>query len=58
MTPLLLNVDQAAQALAISRRALYRLIDNGTIPVVRIGASVRIPTDTLAEFVEQLKAAS
>ena len=40
--PLLLRVDDAAQRLSISRATMYRLIQRGEVPVVRIGSAVRV----------------
>ena len=40
--PLLLRIDDAAQRLSISRATMYRLIQRGEVPVVRIGSAVRV----------------
>ena len=45
-----LKVDQAARSLAISKRTLRRLIANGEIPAVKVGRSIRILPDDLAEY--------
>ncbi len=50
MDTLLVTIDEAAQALSVSRRTLYRLIDTGQIDTVRIGSSRRIPTVALQSF--------
>jgi excisionase family DNA binding protein len=52
--PLLLRVQEAAQALAISRTALYVLLSSGAIPAVHIGRSVRVPTAALEAYVAGL----
>jgi excisionase family DNA binding protein len=44
---LLLRIDAAADRLSISRATLYRMIQRGEIPVVRIGSAVRIPVSAL-----------
>jgi len=49
--PLLLNAEQAAQLLAISRAHLYELMRSGEIPIVRLGRSTRIPADALRDWV-------
>jgi hypothetical protein len=43
---ILLDVDDAAQAVAISRRKLQYLINEGHVPVVRIGRAVNSSTGT------------
>ena len=40
--PLLLRIDDAAQRPSISRATMYRLIQRGEVPVVRIGSAVRV----------------
>jgi excisionase family DNA binding protein len=51
---ILLDVDDAAQAVAISRRKLQYLINEGHVPVVRIGRSVRVPLQGLRAYVDRL----
>lgn len=53
---LLLTLNQAALALAISKRTLERLIAGGAFPVpLKIGRSSRIPCEDLADYLEQLR---
>ena len=47
----LLRPDEAARQLNISRSKVYMLLKSGELPCVRIGRSVRVPQDRLAEFV-------
>lgn len=51
---LLLRVEEAAEALAVSRRTLYTLLRSGEIPVVRIGRAVRITVAALETYVQRL----
>ncbi len=53
---LLLRVEEAAEALAISRTALYVLLRAGEVPAVHIGRSVRIPLGALEAYVERRSA--
>lgn len=53
--PLLLTAEQAAASLSICRTKVYELLRNGELESVRIGASRRIPSAALAEYVEQLR---
>ncbi len=54
---LLLRVEEAAEALAISRTALYVLLRAGEVPAVHIGRSVRIPLGALEAYVARLSGA-
>lgn len=55
MDSLLLRPSEAADALGISRSALYELMGVGVLRGVKIGASRRIPRDELESFVSQLR---
>ncbi len=44
---LLLRPEEAAELLSIGRSKVYELIGTGELVSVRIGASRRIPTDSL-----------
>lgn len=54
-SPVLLKPEDAAKALAISPRALWRLTAAREIPHVRIGRSVRYDAADLAEYVQGRK---
>jgi excisionase family DNA binding protein len=45
--PLVLTVEEAAEALRIGRTAAYDAVRRGDIPSVRIGRSVRVPRHQL-----------
>jgi excisionase family DNA binding protein len=49
--PMLLTIPQAARVLAIGRTSVYELIGSGSLEVVRIGRSVRVPVEALESFV-------
>lgn len=51
---LLLRVTEVAEVLGISRATAYKLMADGTLPVVKIGRSVRVPTDALQKWVREL----
>jgi len=44
------RVSQAAKFLGISRSKLYRLIESGVLPSVRLGRSRRIPIRAVREL--------
>ena len=44
------RITDAAKFLGISRSLVYRLIDSGALPTVRIGRSRRIPIRAVREF--------
>jgi excisionase family DNA binding protein len=52
---LLLTIPEAARRLGIGRTTAYGLISDGTLEVVRIGRSVRVPTVALPQLVERLR---
>ncbi len=48
--PLMLTVEEAGRLAGISLRHTYRLVQDGTIPSVRLGGAIRVPRDRLLEF--------
>ena len=53
--PRLLKPKEAASVLAVSERTLWTLTNDGSIPAVRIGRSVRYDPADLAAWIEQQK---
>ena len=58
MTKLLLTPEEAAELLGIGRTKVYELMLKDSIESVKIGASRRIPADSLTSFVDSLRAQS
>ncbi|MFC4630577.1 helix-turn-helix domain-containing protein [Promicromonospora alba] len=58
VTPLLYRVEEAAEALRISRTQVYALIRSGALRTVKIGGSRRVPVAAVAEYVVNLGAAA
>lgn len=52
-TPLLLSVDEAGQALGIGRSAVYQLLAQEELPVVRFGRAVRIPMAAIESYIRR-----
>lgn len=52
---LLLNANQAAEALAISPRKLWSMTSSGEVPCLRIGRSVRYSVDELRRWIDDQK---
>ena len=48
----LLNADDIAEILGISRSKVYQLMKSGDLPSVRIGKSVRVRKRDLEEFIK------
>ena len=48
----LLNPTQVSKILNISRQQVYRLLQLGVIPVIRIGKSVRVSSNDLQAFIQ------
>jgi excisionase family DNA binding protein len=53
--PLLLTVRQAAKVLSISERTLFTLTQDGQIPAVRFGRSVRYDPVDLRAWINSAK---
>ena len=51
VTPLLLTIPEAAEALALGERTVRRMLRSGALGEVRIGRAVRISTRSLEQFV-------
>lgn len=49
----MLKAPQVAEILNISRAFAYKLINQGDIPSVKIGKSVRVRQEDLEAFIEQ-----
>jgi excisionase family DNA binding protein len=47
-----MTIEDAARFLALGRSKTYELIAEGSLPTVRIGRAVRIPTAALREWVD------
>ena len=56
MTQLLVDLDEAARALSLSKRSLQQLVYAGELPSVRIGRSRRVAVADLEAFVAALRA--
>ena len=53
---ILIKVSDAARMLSVSKSKLYELINEGTVPAIRVGQSLRIPLEWLHKWVaEQLE---
>ena len=48
----LLRPAEAAQQLAVCRSTIYTLINEGQIPYVRVGKSIRVPAARLRELID------
>jgi excisionase family DNA binding protein len=46
----LVRIDEAMEFLSVSRASLYRLIDEGSLPTVKLACSRRIPRRALIDF--------
>jgi excisionase family DNA binding protein len=50
---LLLKPAEVGEAIGVSRARAYELIQAGTIPSIKIGASIRVPTAALKAWIDQ-----
>ena len=51
--PAVLNANQLATALGISRAGTHQLLNTGTFPRLRIGKRLLVPNDKLINWIEQ-----
>ena len=51
MDKILLRPAEAAELLGVSRSKVYELLAAGTLPRVRVGLSLRVPTAALQHWV-------
>ena len=56
--PLLYRVEEAADALRLSRSVLYELIRSGRLRTVKAGSRRLVPVAALAEYVASLERAA
>ena len=49
--PALLTVTELATVLRVGRNTAYRLIDDGTIPAVKIGRQIRVYREDVIRYV-------
>jgi excisionase family DNA binding protein len=47
-----LTLDQVAEQFQLSRRTIERLVAADVMPSIRVGGSIRVPTDELDEWVD------
>ena len=52
---LMYRVDEVRRATALSRADIYRRINSGEIPHVRIGRSIRVPARGLQQWLRDLE---
>jgi excisionase family DNA binding protein len=48
---LLLRIPEVAERLALGRSTIYRLINEGALPIIKIGVAVRVPALAVEEWV-------
>ena len=53
MERLLFTVDEVAEALALSRSTIYRLLHRGDLVATHIGSAIRIPETSVRRFVDE-----
>ena len=53
MEQMLLRIPEAAKVMGLGRTKMYELVRSGDVPSVRFGRSIRIPTKSLVELIEQ-----
>lgn len=54
----LMTVKEAASRLAVSRSTVYRILEDGSLPSVRVRSDVRVAERDLQAFIERRRATS
>lgn len=52
--PKIMTVEEAANILAVSKMTVYRLIESGDMPVLRVGRSYRIRGDDFDRYLAHI----
>lgn len=55
--PVVYRVEEAADALRISRSGIYELIRSGRLRTVKVGSRRLVPVEALTEYIDDLSAA-
>lgn len=53
--PEYLTVKEIAEQLRVSRMTVYRFTEDGTLPSVRFGRSIRVPKDAFDLYLDNQK---
>ena len=56
--PVLYRVEEAAEALRLSRSATYELIRSGLLRTVKVGSRRRVPVDAVVAYAANLESAA
>ena len=51
--PAVMRITEAASHLAVSPHSLYQMVARGEVASVKIGRSIRIPTESIASFIRE-----
>jgi excisionase family DNA binding protein len=57
VVPVVYRVEEAAEALRLSRSIVYELIRSGRLRTVKVGSRRLVPVEALSEYVAELGAA-
>jgi excisionase family DNA binding protein len=47
-----LTVAEVASVMRVSKMTVYRLVNTGTLPAVRVGRSVRVPEQAVHDYLQ------
>lgn len=53
MEQLFIRPKEAADAIGVGKTKIYELINDGTVPAVRIGRALRVPVEELRRWAQQ-----
>jgi excisionase family DNA binding protein len=49
----MLSVTEVAALLSVSKMTIYRLINEGEVPAIRVGRSLRVPERAIREYMQE-----
>lgn len=53
MEPFYLGVEEVARLLSLGRSKIFKMIERGEMPSVRVGRRVLVPADDLRKWVQE-----
>lgn len=51
--PTFMTVAEVAEVMRVSKMTVYRLVQSGELPAVRVGRSFRVKTDAFQDYLQQ-----
>lgn len=52
MSPKFLTVAEVAELMRVSKMTVYRMVQNGNLPAIRVGRSYRVPKSAVDQYLK------